>query len=105
MDLKEFIKYFESLTTAKQEFYNKATDHQQQINADRAPVRRWNDAVVAVQVEKIWQEVVEQLYNNIKNTITNDQDANEWHQRMEAEDFMDEVDDSIRGIQLDGEED
>ncbi|WP_125607721.1 hypothetical protein [Lapidilactobacillus bayanensis] len=104
MDLKEFIKYFESLTTAKAEFCNKATAHQQKINADRAPARRWNDAVVAVQVEKMWLEVVEKLYDNIKNTITKSQDPVEWHQRLEAEDFMDEVDDSIRGIELDGEE-
>lgn len=105
MNLNEFINYFESLTTAKADFCEKATVHQQQLNAERAPARRWNQVEINVQVEKMWHEVLEQLYRNLKNTITNDQNPDEWRKRLDADGFTDEIDDSIREISFETEDD
>lgn len=104
MNEKEFLEYFESITTAKSRFLEKAITLQTEKNLKRAPAKRYNETVVARQADKLWEELVGNIYNNVRNSIKKPENRSSWTNKLEAEGVMEQLDDSIAEMDLNPEE-
>ncbi|MFD1410783.1 hypothetical protein [Lapidilactobacillus gannanensis] len=100
MNGKEFFDYFESVTTAKDSFLDKALELQTSKNLKRAPAKRYNETIVAQQADKLWAELVGNLYNNIKNQLKNSDKKSAWTELLDNDDVVEQLDDSIAEINL-----
>lgn len=104
MNEKEFFEYFESITTDKDGFLEKALALQTAKNLKRAPAKRYNETVVARQADKLWKELVSDIYNNVRNSIKKPENRSSWTSKLEAEGVMEQLDDSISEMDLNPEE-
>ncbi|MFC6315217.1 MULTISPECIES: hypothetical protein [Lapidilactobacillus] len=70
----------------------------------RAPAKRYNETVVARQADKLWEELVENVYSNVRNSIKKPENRSSWTSKLEAEGVMEQLDDSIAEMDLNPEE-
>lgn len=100
MDEKEFQKYFESLTTAKESFYDKAREYQNKKNKDRPFTKRWNENIIERRVDRMWKSLIDNMYFKVGNSVKDRNNSAGWKNIM-SEDMIENIDQSIFEIDFD----
>lgn len=97
MNLKEFLTYMDNNLSAKDLFYQKAMDDQLARNARRAPAKRWNETKLDRAVEKMWVELMKNVYDKFKSNI-NSKSSNPyqaWTTYIEKNEALENLDEMI----------
>lgn len=69
MNFKEFLEYMDNNLDSKDVFYQKAMDDQLARNARRAPAKRWNETKLERAVDKMWTELMKNVYDKFKSSV------------------------------------
>ncbi|MGX7394037.1 hypothetical protein [Carnobacterium mobile] len=69
MTFKEFLEYINENLSGKSTFYEKAMEDQLARNGRRAPAKRWNETKIDRAIDKMWVELVRNIYDKFKSTI------------------------------------
>lgn len=99
MNKKELQEYLEQHSSGYQTFITKATDDQLERNKRRAPAKRWNETKMERAVDKMWLEVVTNVFDKLSKQIksTNKQT---WLSFMDEHDIIESFDDSMNELEF-----
>lgn len=97
MNFKEFVEYMDKNLGAKDTFYQKALDDQMARNARRAPAKRWNETKLDRAVDKLWKELMKNVYDKFKMNIkANESDPyNSWIDYIEKNEALESLDEML----------
>ena len=97
MNFKEFLEYMDNNLNAKDAFYQKALDDQMSRNARRAPAKRWNETKLDRAVDKLWVELMKNVYDKFKMNIKpNESDPyKSWIDYIEKNEALESLDEML----------
>ncbi|MFC6179694.1 hypothetical protein [Lactiplantibacillus daowaiensis] len=84
-------------------FMTKATDFLNRQNQDRLPARRYNDAEINRQAEKMLDAVIDNLHDKIA-PHTRDQSTAAWAQFLGTNDVLDDLELSMSELSFESED-
>ncbi|MFC6253626.1 hypothetical protein ACFP1H_03325 [Secundilactobacillus hailunensis] len=73
-------------------------------NLKRAPARRYNATVVQRQADKLYVQFVEQVHGKIAQQLRGEQSQQAWLRRIEQNNLLEELEDSMAELNFDSEE-
>lgn len=102
MTFKEFVAYMDKNLTSKDTFYEKAMEDQLARNARRAPAKRWNETKLDRAVDKLWVELMKNVYDKFKMTIrTQSSDPYQaWIDYIEKTEALENLDDMMIDLEF-----
>lgn len=97
MNFKEFVEYMENNLSAKDTFYQKAMDDQIARNARRAPAKRWNETKLDRAVDRLWSDLMKNVYDKFKMAIkVNPSDPyKSWIDYIEKNEALESLDEML----------
>ncbi|WP_034550007.1 hypothetical protein [Carnobacterium funditum] len=97
MNFKEFVAYMEQNLSAKDAFYQKALDDQVARNVRRAPAKKWNEAKMDRAVDKLWLELMKNVYDKFKWVVKeNSSDPRKsWIEYIEKTESLESLDEML----------
>lgn len=84
-------------------FMDKATDFLNRQNEDRAPARRYNDAEIARQADKMLDDVIANIHDKIV-PHTREQTPAAWEQFLSENDVLDDLELSMTELSFESED-
>ncbi|CAJ1226844.1 hypothetical protein [Lactiplantibacillus xiangfangensis] len=84
-------------------FMDKATDFLNRKNADRAPARRYNDAEITRQAEKMLDSVIDNIHGKIA-PHTREQTPAAWARFLSENDVLDDLELSMTELSFESED-
>ncbi|MCT4459259.1 hypothetical protein [Lactiplantibacillus plantarum] len=84
-------------------FMEKATDFLNRKNEDRAPARRYNDAEIAQQADKMLDDVIANIHDKIV-PHTREQTPAAWEQFLSENDVLDDLELSMTELSFESED-
>ncbi|AQY51443.1 hypothetical protein PWEIH_14671 [Listeria weihenstephanensis FSL R9-0317] len=72
MTFNEFSVYMTENLTARESFYEKALEFQNEKNKKRPPAKRWKQVKLDRAVNAMWQGIMKTMYDKIKPSIKRD---------------------------------
>lgn len=97
MNFKEFVAYMEENISAKDTFYQKALVDQEARNGRRAPAKKWNETKLDRAVDKLWLELMKNIYDKFKWVVKeNPSDPyNSWVEYIEKTESIENLDEML----------
>lgn len=106
MYIDEFKEYLETHSRAYEHFISKATDYQNRKNANRKVGKRWKDTKIEREAEKMWADMVKNVYDKIKvngkfkKRYIHQEEIEDWITFMNEYDILDSFSDSIDELEF-----
>lgn len=106
MYLDEFKEYLETHSRAYERFIDKAITYQNTKNANRQANKRWKEARIEREAEKMWSDMVKNVYDKIKvngkfkRRYVHQEEIDDWIQFMNEYDILDNFSDSIDELEF-----
>lgn len=103
MSFNEFLDYMEYNFNSKNIFYQKAMENQLARNARRPPKKRWNETKLNRAVDKMWIELMRNIYVKFKSAIkSNAADPYQsWINYIEKNEALESLDEMIVDLEFD----
>lgn len=100
MNKQELQEYLEQHSNGYHTFISKANDDQLERNKRRAPAKRWNETRVERAVDKMWLEVVANVYDKMSKQIgsTSFNGYQKWIAFIEENEIIESFDDSMNEL-------
>lgn len=102
MTKQELQDYLEQNSTGYNTFISKATDDQLERNKRRAPAKRWNETKINRATEKMWKDVVTNMYDKLKAQIgkTSFNGYEKWVEFINEYDVLEAFEDSMNELEF-----
>lgn len=103
MTKEEFENYVVENCEAKELFYEKSRAKQQKTNKGRPAARRWNDTKIERAVDKMWDPVIEDLYNKVRAAVNKQSNysSQNWVPFIEESELLELFEDSMQQLDFD----
>ncbi|AEV95239.1 hypothetical protein [Pediococcus claussenii] len=95
MNKEEFSEYMDKNSNVRNIFAERALSYQQEKNQARQPAKRWRDGRVEREAEKMYDNVLNNIYEQIKRTVQNSTERNNWIQFIDENDLFDDLEQSM----------
>ncbi|WP_034538522.1 hypothetical protein [Carnobacterium inhibens] len=102
MNFKDFVEYMDSNFAGKNIFYQKAMEDQLARNARRPQKKRWNENKIDRAIDKIWVELMRNVYDKFK-TVINSKSADpyqSWINYIEKNEALESLDEMIVDLEF-----
>lgn len=102
MTFNEFVDYMSENLMSKSSFYQKAMEFQEKKNKKRPPAKRWNKTKLDRAVNKMWEDILRNMYDRIKPSVDKKAyDQKEaWLDYMTTNNILDAMDDGLIEIEF-----
>ena len=81
-------------------FYNNSLSDQLARNKRRAPAKRWKEEKIERTIDNQWKDLMTNIYNTLKTQVGNSL-SSKWHELIDGEDFIENLDNSVIEIEFD----
>ncbi|WP_076635635.1 hypothetical protein [Lactiplantibacillus plantarum] len=97
MNEEQLQQYVADNSQVETIFMGKATDYLNGKNKKRQPAKRWNEAMIQRQAEKMYAQVVEDLYNKLHTQVKANRftPAEKWIKFINENEVLDGLEESM----------
>lgn len=102
MHYREFVEYLEENLHNKDAFFNRAMAYQKEKNKARQKANRWDQIKLDRAVERMWNDVTQNIYNTIQPKVDKNPIMPEkpWLDFFEKNNLLESIDDSLVEIEF-----
>ncbi|TLQ05435.1 hypothetical protein FEZ51_01890 [Pediococcus stilesii] len=94
MNKEELEEYLEANSGIKEKFMDKALDYQVIKNKNRQPAKRWEFNRVEREAEKMYNKVLDSIYDKLKTAIKSS-DSKKWKMFIDENYVFEDLEDSM----------
>jgi len=102
MNVNEFQDYIEHYSRISELFYEKVLGHENEKNDERAKAKKKDEAVIKHDVDRMYDKMVDNLYEQIKGVLKKDayKKRENWIEYFENSDALLDIEDSMAEMEF-----